>query len=96
MPPTMRDGLLFVDDSQIFPSMKPMIDEFAQWAKAFAPAPVAYQIGYPSDRKWWSQLKDPPGDLGMEILKVAPNTEGIYWVDFSVLEVFPPDHRKTK
>ena len=90
MPPTLREGLLFVDDSQIFPSMEPMIQEFAQWAKAFAPAPVAYQIGYPSDRKWWSQLSDPPTDIGIQILKVAPNTEGIYWVDFSVLEVFPP------
>ena len=91
MPPTLRDGLLFVDDSQILPSMDAMIDEFAVWAKAFAPAPVAYQIGYPSDRPWWIQLKDPPKEIGERILKVAPNTEGIYWVDFSVLEVFPPD-----
>ena len=91
MPPTLREGLLFVDDSQILPSMDAMVDEFAVWAKAFAPAPVAYQIGYPSDRPWWIKLKDPPKEIGERILKVAPNTEGIYWVDFSVLEVFPPD-----
>jgi peptidoglycan/xylan/chitin deacetylase (PgdA/CDA1 family) len=91
MPPTLRDGLLFVDDSQIFDSMEPMIKEFAEWGKAFAPAPVAFQIGYPSDRKWWSQLADPPKDLGSRILKAVPNTEGIFWVDFSVLEVFPPN-----
>ena len=90
MPPTLRDGLLFVDDSQVFDTMEPMIDEFAQWGKAFAPAPVAFQIGYPSDRKWWSQLNDPPRDLGTRILNAVPNTEGIFWVDFSILEVFPP------
>ena len=64
MPPTVRDGLLFVDDSQILPSLQAMIDEFAEWGKAFAPAPVAYQIGYPSDRPWWIQLKDPPKEIG--------------------------------
>ncbi len=91
MPPTVRDGILFVDDSQIFPTMDPMIDEFAQWGKTFAPAPVAFQIGYPSDRPWWIQMKDPPKGIGENILKKVPNTQAIFWVDFSVLEVFPPN-----
>jgi Polysaccharide deacetylase len=89
MPPKVREGILFVDDSQIFPSMKPMVDEFAEWGKAFAPSPVAFQIGYPSDRPWWSKLSDPPKEIGSQILRQVPNTEGIFWVDFSVLEVFP-------
>jgi peptidoglycan/xylan/chitin deacetylase (PgdA/CDA1 family) len=96
MPPTARDGILFVDDSQILPSLDAMVDEFAVWAKAFAPAPVAYQIGYPSDRPWWSKLKDPPKEIGERIINVAPNTEGIYWVDFSVLEMFPPDSKSSE
>ena len=89
MPRTVRDGLLFVDDSQIFPSIDPMIQEFAEWGKAFAPAPVAFQFGYPSDRPWWSQLKDPPKNIGDRILQVVPNTTGLYWVDYSVLDIFP-------
>ena len=96
MPPTFRDGLLFVDDSQIFESMEPMIQEFGEWAKAFAPAPVAYQYGYPSDRPWWSKLQDPAKEIGDRILQVAPNTQGLYWVDFSVNEVFPPASMKEK
>jgi len=90
MPPTVRDGLLFVDDSQIFPSMDAMLTDFAAWAKAFAPAPVAFQFGYPSDRPWWSKLDDAPARIGKGILGVAPNTEALFWVDFTVLEVFPP------
>lgn len=89
MPPTLRDGILFVDDSQVFPTMDPMIDEFAQWGKTFAPYPVAFQIGYPSDRPWWSKLNDPPREIGNRILQLVPNTEAILWVDFSILEVFP-------
>jgi len=90
MPPAARDGLVFVDDSQIFPSFEAMIDEFEIWGRRFAPAPVAFQYGYPSDRPWWSRLADPPGDIGKAIRKRVPNTEGLYWVDFTVLEVFPP------
>jgi hypothetical protein len=90
MPPTAREGLLFIDDSQILPSLEAMVDEFAEWGRAFAPAPVGFQYGYPSDRPWWSELDDPPGDIGHAILARAPNTEGLYWVDFTVLELFPP------
>ena len=71
--------------------MDAMVDEFAQWGKTLASAPVAFQFGYPSDRPWWSQLKDPPKDMGTRILRVVPNTEALFWVDFSVLEVFPPN-----
>jgi hypothetical protein len=93
MPPTVRDGLLFVDDSQIFPSLDAMVANFAEWAKAFAPHPVAFQFGYPSDRPWWSRLDDPPARIGRRILETAANTEALFWVDFTVLEVFPPQGR---
>lgn len=90
MPPTLREGLLFVDDSQIFPSLDAMVAEFAGWGKRFAPAPVSFQFGYQSDRPWWAKLEDPPGEIGRRILAAVPNTESLIWVDFSVLEVFPP------
>jgi hypothetical protein len=90
MPPTVRDGILFVDDSQQFRSLDAMVDEFADWAAAFAPAPSAFQYGYPADKDWWSELDDPPADIGRAILAAAPTTEALYWVDFTVLELFPP------
>ncbi len=91
MPPTVRDGILFVDDSQILPSLEAMVEEFAEWGRTFTPAPVAFQFGYESDRPWWRHLDDPPRQIGERILAAAPNTESLYWVDFSVLEVFPPE-----
>jgi hypothetical protein len=90
MPPTVRDGILFIDDSQIFPSFDAMVEEFEKWGRSFAPAPVGFQFGYPSDRMWWEKLADPPKEIGQRIQKVVPNLEGLYWVDFTVLEVFPP------
>jgi hypothetical protein len=90
MPPTERNGILFVDDSQILPSMDAMVEEFAVWGRKFAPAPVAFQYGYESDRPWWRMLEDPPREIGQAILDAVPNTEGLYWVDFTVIEVFPP------
>jgi hypothetical protein len=90
MPPTVRQGLFFVDDSQILPSLDAMVEEFAEWGRAFAPAPVGFQYGYESDRHWWEKLADPPADIGRRILDAVPNASGLYWVDFTVLEVFPP------
>jgi hypothetical protein len=91
LPPTVRDGITFIDDSQIFPSLDAMVAEFKRWGEAFAPAPVGFQFGYPSDRPWWRRLDDPPRRIGEAILAAVPNLAGLYWVDFSVREVFPPD-----
>lgn len=90
MPPTEREGLLFIDDSQELASLDAMAEEFAAWGRAFAPAPVGFQYGYESDRWWWRELDDPPAAIGRRLLEAVPNTQGLYWVDFTVLEVFPP------
>lgn len=90
LPPTQRDGIVFVNDSQQFESLEHMIAEFTRWGEHFAPAPVAFQYGYPSDRGWWRLLQDPPGEIGRAILENVPNTTALFWVDFTVLEVFPP------
>jgi hypothetical protein len=90
LPPTYREGLVFVDDSQQFDSIAHMLREFTGWGKHFASAPVAFQIGYPDDKHWWSELQDPPGDIGKAIFENVPNTVGVYWVDFTILDVFPP------
>jgi hypothetical protein len=94
MPPTFRDGIVFVDDSQIFKSSDEMIEEFAKWGKTFAPAPVGFQYGYRTDKPWWGLMKDPVKEIGDRILAVTPNAEMLIWVDFSVQDVFPPDPAK--
>jgi hypothetical protein len=48
MPPTARTGLVFIDDSQGHGSLQAMVDEFALWGQAFAPAPVGFHVIVPS------------------------------------------------
>lgn len=91
MPPTLREGILFVDDSQDFTSLDQMVEEFKAWGEAFAPAPVAFQFGYDADEAWWKAFEDPASEIGKRILAEVPNTQGLYWVDFTVLRVFPPE-----
>ena len=31
------------------------------------------------------------GEIGQALLDKIPNTRALYWVDFTVLDVFPPD-----
>ena len=93
MPPAYREGLAFINDSQIFKSLDEMLADFSGWARAFAPSPVGFQFGYPADREWWSKLQDPPADIGRAILAAAPNTAELYWVDFTVTEIWPLEAR---
>ena len=91
MPPTEREGIVFVDDSQQFASLDAMVNEFETWGKHFAPAQVGFQFGYPADKKWWSNFQDPPKEIGSALREKIPNLTGVYWVDFSALEVFKPN-----
>jgi hypothetical protein len=90
MPPAVRDGILFVNDHQEFEDLDQMLANFGSWGEHFAPSPVAYQFGYFSDRDWWADLQDPAGEIGSAILDRVPNTRALFWVDFTVLYVFPP------
>jgi hypothetical protein len=90
MPPTEREGILFVNDSQQFDSFDQMAAEFTEWGNAFAPASVGFQYGYDTDKVWWKEMQDPPKEIGQALLEKAPNTEGLFWVDFTVLDIFPP------
>jgi hypothetical protein len=89
MPPTYRQGLSFISDSQEFTSLEQMLDDFEAWGKAFAPAPVGYQFGYPADGIWWRELADPPSAIGKAILARIPDTSELYWVDFTMQEIWP-------
>jgi hypothetical protein len=95
MPTTFRTDIVFVDDSQIFPNLTSMINEFEDWGKAFAPAKVAFQYGYGSDKIWWNNLTDPPKNIGDEILKKCPNTSDLYWVDFTAYDIWPQGFQPT-
>ena len=90
MPPTFRDGILFINDSQQFESFEQMMSDFTEWGETFAPAPVGFQYGYPADKIWWKELQDPPKEIGQALLDEVPNTKALFWVDFTVIEVFPP------
>jgi hypothetical protein len=89
MPPSYRGNILFVDDSQQFPNFTSCINEFEAWGSTFAPNKVAFQFGYPDDRPWWSTLANPPITIGNALLANIPNIAGVFWVDFTISEVFP-------
>lgn len=91
MPPTERAGIVFVDDSQGVASRDALVSEFETWGKTFAPAQVGFQFGYPADKKWWGALQDPPTEIGSALRAKIPNLAGVYWVDFSAFDIFPPN-----
>ncbi len=90
MPPTYRGDILFVDDSQIFKNFDEAVTEFVTtWANYFYPSMVIFQIGYNSDKPWWTKLPAPPQTWGEAIRQRIKQDCGIIWVDFSLREVLP-------
>jgi hypothetical protein len=91
MPPTARENIVFIDDSQRFgpDGLDSMVNEFKRWGKHFSETDVGFQIGYESDEGWWSQLENPPRDIGSALIENIPNCRFIFWVNFTILDVFP-------
>jgi hypothetical protein len=89
MPPSYRQGLAFISDSQEFASLEEMLADFEAWGKAFFASPVGFQFGYTPDGAWWRRLADPPAAIGKAILARIPNTSDLYWVDFTMQEIWP-------
>lgn len=89
MPPTYRRGLAFISDSQEFTSLAEMLADFTAWGNAFAASPVGFQFGYTPDGAWWRKLADPPSAIGNAILARIPNASDLYWVDFTMQEIWP-------
>ena len=91
MPPTLRDDIVFVDDSQDFPDMNSMINEFVDWSKDFSSSKVAFQFGYNNDKPWWGKLSNPPKDIGDALIGKCSNISDLYWVDFTAYDIWPKD-----
>jgi len=89
MPPAYRQGLAFISDSQEFTSLEQMLADFEAWGRAFSSSPVGFQFGYTPDGAWWRQLANPPAAIGKAILARIPNTSDLYWVDFTMQEIWP-------
>ena len=72
--------------------MEAMVAEFQRsWAPAFHPNTVVFQVGYGSDKPWWSKLAVPPRELGAAIARGIAQDLGIIWVDFSLRDVLPAE-----
>ncbi|MBP7462431.1 MAG: hypothetical protein KBA26_14195, partial [Candidatus Delongbacteria bacterium] len=89
MPPKYRGKIIFVDDSQGFSSLSQIISEFKSWGSVFSKNPVAFQVGYEADKWIWSSLADPVKDLGDRLFSSVPNMAAFYWVDFTIVQLFP-------
>ena len=86
MPPTYRDGMIFVDDSQGFDSLASVKSEFREWAEAFPDNTVFFQIGYEADESLWVKS---PIDFAKTIINETTKVHkhvGIFWVDFTMKE----------
>ena len=85
MPPSYRDGLIFVIDTQGKSSLSSYRQEVQDFAKAFKGNPVMFQIGYDDDEGSWGKYS--VKQFEEELTKVLSSSSyniGIVWVDFTL------------
>ncbi len=90
MPPSVRTDIVFIDDSQMFSNLSQMVNEFEYWGNYFYPADVGFQYGYEADETWWGSFENPPKVIGDALIEQIPNAKSLFWVDFTIIDVFPP------
>jgi len=86
LPQTYRSDIIFINDGQIFDSFDEQFSWMTKWYSFIPTNPILFQIGYPSDYKWWKSMKNPIQEIG-EQLTAAKNPRqksGVLWVDFTV------------
>jgi hypothetical protein len=81
MPTAHLAKIAYVDDSQEFHSLDALVNEFRQWGTRLSSSNVYFQMGYASDREWWSKLENPYRTIAATLLDEIPNCNGIYWTD---------------
>ncbi|MBO4404394.1 MAG: hypothetical protein J5780_03580 [Treponema sp.] len=85
MPPSYRDGMIFVIDTQGKSSLSSYRQEVQDFAKAFKGNPVMFQIGYNDDKSIWGKLS--VKEFAEELTKGLSSSSyniGIVWVDFTL------------
>jgi hypothetical protein len=92
LPQTYRGDVVFCNNSQMFENLEDFLAEYKEFSDFFYPNAVAFQIGYPRDKVWWSQLAAPvPKTLGERLASMVRQECGIAWVDFGMRDVLPTD-----
>lgn len=88
LPPTLRQGLMFLDNGRGYASLDAQVGDYAAFARKLAPAPVGFLLGDSADAPWWCHLADPPHELGNAVLSAVPDAQGLFWSDTTADQVF--------
>lgn len=89
LPPSYRGDIIFINDHERLSDYDSFRAEKKEFADFFYPNDVIFQIGYPSDKGWWSKLEGPiPQIIGRDLAQQTRQNCGIVWVDFSLQDVF--------
>jgi hypothetical protein len=63
------------------------LSDFGAGARFCDGSQTGYQFGYPADSKWWSQIANPPLELGTQIQREIASCRYLFWVDFTADKV---------
>ena len=90
LPTGIPKDILIIDDSQQNENLNTLVSEHVAMENQYPENPYGAQIGYPSDKIIWGSMSDPVKQLGSAVQTAIGRPISVFWVDFSITEVFPP------
>ena len=89
LPTGIPTDVLVVSDDEQNGDINTIVAEHKEMAGIYLNNRFGAQIGYPSDKNIWGNMDDPVKTLGDAVESGIRRDISIFWVDFSISQVFP-------
>ena len=89
LPTGIPTDILIVCDDEENGNLNTLLSEHEVMESRFPNNPFGAQYGYPSDRNIWSGMQDPVKQLGDAIQEILDKPISLFWVDFSIQQLYP-------
>ncbi len=89
LPTGITTDILVVCDDEQNGNLSTLVSEHKSMSSQYPNNKFGAQIGYPSDKNIWGSMSDPIKQIGSAIKTEIGRPISVFWVDFSIKEVFP-------
>ena len=90
LPTGIPTDILVICDDEQNGDLITLVADHKLMERQYPGNPFGSQIGYPSDQLIWSGQTDPAKYIGSAIQTAIGRPVSVFWVDFSIITVFPP------
>lgn len=90
LPTGIPTDILVICDDENNGDLNTLVTEHVAMENQYPNNSYGAQIGYPSDKNIWGSMSDPAKEVGLAVQTAIGRPISVFWVDFTITNVFPP------